>query len=337
MEGTYKGVVLHKYQGKLSVEEVPHRKLENDEILVKIHCCSILPADLALLQGMYGKYLPDLPRVFGLEGSGEIVAVAENVDKSIIGKRCGVSGVSSSNNFHGVWSEYCYSSINTVLIFDIEIPYEKICNSLVNPLTAAGFIETIKSHGSKSVAHTGASTAFGRMFMKLCITEGIEVINIVRKAESIDELKKLGGTHFVNTSNENWQDELKLLCEKLDVSILFECVGGSITGKCLSCIKNYGVIYHFGNLELSRLSDIDTNDFVFGHKRLEGWNAGDFIKNSSEEKLESWRLKIKNDFEENNGNIFKTEYREKTFKLDQIEEAFGEYLTSSGGKVLILP
>lgn len=332
---TYKGATLEKYKGELKVQEHQHRDLTKGEVLVKIKSCSIMPADLALLQGVYGSSQPTLPRIFGLEGAGIVESVGEGVNKDIIGKHVGVFANSTSETYHGVWSEYCYVPFENLIVFDEKVDFDVIATAQGNPLTAIGFIETLKSKGQKSVAHTGASSAFGRMFMRLCINEGIEVINIVRKDSSIDELKKYGGKHFINTSKENWDKELKELCDKLDVSILFDCAGGKITGKCLKAIKDYGTIFHFGNLELSRLGDIDPNDFIFGHKKIEGWWMAKFLKSASPEQIEKHRNFIKQDFEKNDGALFKTDFK-SSFKLDELEKAFESYLTGSG-KILIKP
>ena len=335
MVTTYKGATLLKFKGDLKIMEHNHRELDDDEVLVKVMSCTILPADLALLGGLYGSALPSLPRVFGMEGSGVIEKVGKGLDSSLIGKICGVVGVSSTKNFHGTWSEYVYTQRHNLMIFNKEMDFDQIAACQGNPLTACGFIETIKSSGKKSVAQTGSSSAFGKMFMRLCIQEGIEIINVVRKQSNIDDMKKLGGKHFVNTSEKGWEIEFKKLCNELDVSILFDCAGGDITGKCFSGLKQGGILYHFGNLELKRLSNIDPNDFIFGKKRIQGWWLTHWLLSSSKETLDHWRNVIVKDFEENKGEIFST-YFTASFPLREIEKAFECYMTTSG-KVLMKP
>lgn len=335
MEGTYKGITLMKFNGDLKIADHSHRELKPDEVLVKIMSTSILPADLALLNGMYGSALPKLPNVLGMEGSGLVEKVGSNVDNSIVGKRCGLFAISSSSEYHGTWAEYCYVPYHNILVFDKEVDFDKITGCQGNPLTAVGFLDTIIKAGKKSVAHTGASSSFGRMFMRLCINQGIEVVNIVRKESSIKELSEFGGKHFVNTSVKGWEKDLKKYCDDLDISIIFDCAGGDITGNCISALKDYGTLYHFGNLELKRLEDLDPNDFIFGHKKMEGWWLNKWMTNASQETLTYWRNIIKDDFENNDGKVFLTEYK-GSFKLTEIEQAFITYQTSSG-KVLFKP
>lgn len=342
---SFKAATLDKFKGDLKIKDHCFRELKSNEYLIKIMSTSILPADLALLNGLYGSSLPPLPRIFGMEGSGIIEQVGKDIDKSVLGKHCSIIANSSSPDFNGVWSQYAYAVKDNLLIYDKKVPFDTIFNSQANPLTACGFIDTIKNkHNKKSVAHTGASSAFGRMFMRLCIKEGIEVVNIVRKDSSIIELKEYGGKYFVNTSEDEWVDKLKKYCNDLDITILFDCVGGSVTGNCLKALKNKGVLYHFGNLELSRLSDIDPRDFFFNEKVFKGWWLSAWLEERSHDlkdkdlslnTIDYWRNIIKTDFELNDGKLFGTEFKKK-FDLNDIEKAFETYLTSSG-KVLIKP
>ncbi len=335
MNETYKAATLMKFKGDLKVVEHKHRDLKDDEVLVKIMSTSILPADLALLEGLYGSKLPSLPAVFGMEGSGLIEKVGKNIDQSLIGKHCGAVSLSSKDDFHGNWSQYNYTTLEKLMIFDKPIDFDKIASCQGNPLTACGFIDTLIQSGKKSTVITGASSAFGRMFLKFCVQEGIDIVSVVRKQSSIEELTQMGGKYFVNTSEQGWEETLKKYCDELSISTVFDCAGGAITGKVFKAMNSNGVLYHFGNLELKRLSNIDPNDFIFGHKHIKGWWLVTWLAETSSEKLNYWKEKVKKDFEENDGKIFGTEFN-SSFSLFDLEKAFEKYLTTSG-KILLKP
>jgi len=53
--------------------------------------------------------------------------------------------------------------------------------SLVNPLTAIGFLDIAKNLGVKTIIHTAAASSLGRMLNKFLLNEKINVINIVRR------------------------------------------------------------------------------------------------------------------------------------------------------------
>jgi len=65
--------------------------------------------------------------------------------------------------------------------------------SFVNPLTALGLVESIKNCKSKAAVQTGAASQLGRMIMKVCATENIQLINIVRREEQVKMLKEEHG------------------------------------------------------------------------------------------------------------------------------------------------
>lgn len=335
---TYKGITLTKFKGgECKLTEQKFRQLNDDEVLIKVYSATILPADLAFLEGTYGNFKPTLPRVVGQEGSGTIEKVGKNIDEKYIGKRCGVVSPTSSPDYHGLWSEYTYTKFENLIVFDKEdIDFDLIASSQSNPLTACGFIDTVKNlHKKNSCAQNCATTSLGKIFIKLCVKEGIELINIVRKESSIEELKSIGGKHFVVTSKKGWEDEFKRKCEELDVSILFDASGGEYSGKALKGLKKNGVLYHYGNMELKRLSSIDPNDLIFGKKRIKGWWLLEYMKNNLE-RFVYWKDVIKNDFEHNNAEVFSTNFIGK-FSLKKFEEGFGFYLSNSGGKVLLKP
>ena len=65
-------------------------------------------------------------------------------------------------------------------------------SSFVNPLTALGFIETMKMENHSSLVHTAAASNLGQMLIKICLADNIPLVNIVRKEEHEKLLKGLG-------------------------------------------------------------------------------------------------------------------------------------------------
>lgn len=322
--GTYKALNLEKFGEKTTVIEKQFRELQKGEVLLKIMCTTVRPADEFLMKGQYGKNLPSLPLVPGMEGSGVIVDVAEGLDKSLIGKHAAaIFSSSNSSEFHGAWAEYSYASIYSLLVFDEKLEFDKIYSAQINPFTAVGMIDTIREHGVTSIAQSGSSSEFGRMFLRLCINQGIEVINLVRKNQTIEELTKFGGKHFVNTSENGWQEKFKNLAAELNVTVMFDCLGGDLTGQCLTALPDGSTLYHFGNLELKNVSSVSTHDLIFRQKIIKGWWLSSWFANSKIENVLKWKNFIKEDYEKG-APIFSTSYDE-AFKFEDHEKAFESY------------
>ena len=65
----------------------------------------------------------------------------------------------------------------------------------VNPLTALGMVETMKREGHSALVHTAAASNLGQMLNRICLKDGIALVNIVRKPEQAALLREHGAKH----------------------------------------------------------------------------------------------------------------------------------------------
>lgn len=337
----YRSASLEKYGAKVGVvnKQLP-QNLNKDEVLVKVMCATIHPSDLNFLQGMYGYPRPEkFPMTPGFEGSGVIERVADNLPKSLVGKRVSITGdpnTTKGGTFTGVWSQYYLTRIHSVIVFDFDVEFEKICFSFVNPLTVCGFIDTYRKNKGKAIVQNGASSALGKMLIKICEREGIELINVVRNESHFEGLRKIGGKNLISTSNPNWWKDLRKVSAEHKANIFFDCVGGDMTGKMFSALPDGAILYHYGNLEFKRIGGIDSSEFLFKKKEMKGWWMTHWVRSITPEELKKWKDYIIEDFK-SKSPIFFTAYS-KIYPLDQVQQAI-EYYTQnmSEGKVIIKP
>jgi NADPH:quinone reductase-like Zn-dependent oxidoreductase len=335
---TYKVLELIKFGGELTLVDRKFRELQPKEILVKVICATIHPADMMKIQGIYGgDPQPNLPIIPGIEGSGIIVQVGNEIDSNLVGKRVGVLGSNTSDgSFEGLWGQYIYTTYSRLVIFNKEVDYELICFSFVNPFTAVGFLDTLKKKGVTSVGQNGASSAFGKMFIRLCHQEGIKTVNVVRKEEHFETLKSLGADFVLNSTSTDFEENLKQTLKENNVQNFFECVGGSTTGTTLKLLPIGSTLYHYGNLELTPASNIDSKSLIFEKKTLTGFWVSDWLRSIKPEEFGYWAKYVVTDFESDSG-LFKTSYS-KNFSLGEFKDAFEFYLKDmSGGKVILRP
>ena len=72
------------------------------------------------------------------------------------------------------------------------------------------------------------------MLIKVLGEEGIPLVNIVRREEQVELLKKEYGAQYVlNSSNANFDDELYALSKELGCNVGLECVAGDMPGRVL--------------------------------------------------------------------------------------------------------
>ena len=55
--------------------------------------------------------------------------------------------------------------------------------AIVNPLTALGMVDTMRNEGHRALVHTVGASNLGQMLNRICLKDGIGLVNIVRKPE----------------------------------------------------------------------------------------------------------------------------------------------------------
>ena len=108
----------------------------------------------------------------------------------------------------------------------------------VNPLTALGMTETMRREGHKALVHTAAASNLGQMLNKICIKDGIGLVNIVRSKEQADILRKIGAKHVVDSTAPSFMDDLTNALVETGATIAFDAIGGGkLAGQILTCME----------------------------------------------------------------------------------------------------
>lgn len=330
MEGSMTAVVIHEYKDKenCKVEQVPIPQPKKGEVLIKVHASPINPSDIVFLKGKYGvkKVLPAIP---GFEGSGEVVASGGGLSAwRLLNKR--VVFISSGDS--GAWSEYVVTRAKFCISLPKGINYYE-GSSILNPLTVVMFMEHIKQGRHEAVVQTAAASSCGKMLLRWCNSEQIPIINIVRREDQATILRYHGAQHIINTSETGWEDALTKLCANLHVTVAFDAISGSMTGKLLECMCEDSVVYVYGELGREKIDDIVSASVIFHNKRVEGlWLQG-WLR--AKGKLGNWNAIKK--AASLLPSILRTDISEK-FSIESIEEAMLFYKKNmSKGKVILTP
>ena len=272
--------------GALTVEIVPEALAspKAHEVLIEVEASPINPSDLALLFGpadlanaeySHGKIVAQMPEAairamagrvgqrmpVGNEGAGTVIAAGEDAQaQALIGKRVAcVPG--------GMYATHRIADARMCMELPADLPIELGAASYVNPLTALGFVETMKKEGFKGIVHTAAASNLGQMLVKLCAEEGIPLVNIVRKPEQAALLKDLGAEHVVDSSDPAFVPQLVEAIAASGARIGFDAIGGgtmasqilsameTVAAKNLTAYSRYGSyerkkVYIYGALDL---------------------------------------------------------------------------------------
>ncbi len=133
-----------------------------------------------------------------------------------------------------------------------------------------------------------------------------------------------------------FKNELNELCTANNVKLAFECIGGNTTGTVLESLTDDGTLIHYGNLSLRSITNLNTNDFIFKNKSIQGFWLFQYIKKNFNYDFERFYEYFMDNYMENmDNNVYEIEIQE-IFKPENFEEASKLYRNNMGkGKVLL--
>lgn len=253
--------------------EVPQPR--SGQVLIKVECAVINPSDIYMMQGDYNgefKY----PLTPGAEGSGTVVASGGGLWAwSLVGKRVGFTRMAERGGKFtrgGSYAEYIVTNAYQCVTLDDNVSWEQGACSFVNPITAVGLLDRCKHFGATAVIQTGAASSLGRMIIKLFREQGVTLVNIVRRKEQVELLKKEeGADHVLNSTDEDFDEQLKKKIEDLNCTVALEAVSGEMPGRILQFLPRFGVCISYGQLSEKKIGPMNPAIFIFKSQRLESF------------------------------------------------------------------
>ena len=357
---------------ELSIVTVDTPTPADDEVLIEILAAPINPSDLALLTTFGGdlsninihgtgddtvasmKVHPAVMRSMksrmdksmsaGNEGAGVVVDAGVNA-KGLIGKTVGLAGGS-------MYAQYkCAPAINCLVMEDGTTPSEA-ASSFVNPLTALSFVETMKMENHSAMVHTAAASNLGQMLVKICQSDGIPLVNIVRKKEQVEILKNIGAEYVCNTSDPDFMENLINALVETGATLGFDATGGGndgeLPGQILTAMEvaanknseqysrygseTYKQVYIYGGLDRSPTVLTRAYGMSWG---LGGWLLTPMLGKIGMERVQEMRTRIAKEIK----TTFASKYAEEISFEEMLQpEVINSYAKqSTGNKFLVNP
>ena len=306
----------------LAIEEVTFPEPKGNQVLVKMEAAPINPSDLAILTGAAdfenaeyspGKVVAKMPEPFnsgqksrhgkklpaGNEGAGTVVATGDSeTAKALMGQR--VSCVPGN-----AFSQYAIADANMCLPLG-DHSAEAGASSFVNPMTALGFAENAKMEGQSAILHTVGASNLGQMLNRICIEDGLGLVNIVRKDDQAELLKSQDATHVVNSSDDDFMKQLRDAIEDTGAFFGFDPIGGGkMVDSCFKAMEQVAVanmkeysrygsnqakrMFIYGRLDVSPTTL--TPSYGFGWT-LSGWLLFPFLQHAGQETMARMRKRV---------------------------------------------
>lgn len=172
----------------------------------------------------------DQPRPIGSEGGGTVVDAGSRV-RGLLNRRV-------TTNAGGMFAQYRLVRADQCLILPDAVSTAEGAAAFVNPLTVLGFLETMRLEGHTALVHTAAASNLGQMLLRVCLADGIPLVNIVRKDSQVNLLKGIGATHVINSSSPDFEAELIAAISQTGARLAFDAIGGGrLAGQLLLAME----------------------------------------------------------------------------------------------------
>ena len=246
-------------QLQLSLNAIPVPEPKENEVVIRMEAAPINPSDLAVLFGPADittarqegtaeqpVIVADVPAQFmkavkarvgkaipvGNEGAGTVVAAgSSDAAQALMGKVVGMFGGAAYRQYH------CVNIMQCLELMPGTTAVEG-ASSTVNPMTALAMTETLRMENHKALVHTAAASNLGQMLNRICIADGIDLVNIVRKPEQEKLLKDMGAKYVINSSADSFFADLTAALIETEATLAFDATGGGRLGSdVMTCME----------------------------------------------------------------------------------------------------
>ena len=340
-----------------------------NEVVIRIEATPINPSDLGLLfgaadlstikvvasanpaitaqipvramKGMAGRLDQSLP--VGNEGAGVVVAAGSSAEaQALLGKTVAVLGGAMYAQYRCITADQC-------LVLPPGTTPAEGASCFVNPLTSLGMVETMRREGHTALVHTAAASNLGQMLNKICIKDGIALVNIVRKPEQAALLKGIGAKYVCDESSPTFMADLTQALVDTGATIAFDATGGGdLAGRILTCMEaaltrtateysRYGSpihkqVYIYGGLNTGPTEFVRNFGFSWG---MGGWLLFPFLQKIGPAAVQTMRERVATEIK----TTFASSYSKEISLQEALQPAaiaiYGQRAT--GTKYLINP
>jgi NADPH:quinone reductase-like Zn-dependent oxidoreductase len=308
---------------ELSLANVPVPEPKEDEVVVRVEASPLNPSDLGLLFGaadmstakasgtkqspvvtakvpeaamraMGGRLDESMP--VGNEGAGVVIKTgSSDAAKALMGKTVSMIG-------GAMYAQYRVARAGEVMPLPAGTTAADGASWFVNPLTALGMTETMRREGHKALVHTAAASNLGQMLNKICLKDGIGLVNIVRNKEQADILRKIGAKYIVDSSAPSFMDDLTNALVETGATIAFDAIGGGklvgqiLTGMEIAANKTAKVYSRYGSSvhkQVYSYGGLDTRPTELNRAFGMAWGIGGWLLTSFLQKVGADGMKLR--------------------------------------------
>ena len=236
-----KAIVVRELGGpeRLVLDDLPDPEPGPRQVLVEVSAAGINFIDTYQRNGLYPMDLPYTP---GLEGSGRVIEVGEDVHGLSVGDRVAwVSALGSYAERH-------------VVPADAAIP---VPDEVGDDVAAALLLQGITAHylatdtfplsaGDICLIHAGAG-GVGLLLTQIAKRKGAEVVTTVGSADKAELSEEAGADVVVIYTEKDFKEEVEQRFGPNSLDVVYDGVGATTFEKGLDLLRPRGMMVAFGN------------------------------------------------------------------------------------------
>lgn len=250
--------------GNVKLIDWPDPTAKPGELIVKTEASALNHLDLWLGRGLPGLDL-DYPRITGCDGCGIVESVGDDVDKSWVGKRVILNAAVPQNETAlpsmtpapadirmigehdpGTLAEKFVAPVtNVVEVGDID-PIEAAAFGLTHLTAWRMLISKAQLQCGQTVLITGIGGGVALASLNIAKHFGCKTIVTSRHQTKLDQAAKLGATHCILDTGEDWSREVRSLTAKQGANICADSVGKAIHMSCIKSLARGGIFVTCG-------------------------------------------------------------------------------------------
>jgi mitochondrial enoyl-[acyl-carrier protein] reductase / trans-2-enoyl-CoA reductase len=266
----------------LRVESRPWPTPAPSGAIVKMRAAPINPADLNQIEGKY-PIRAELPATPGFEGAGVVVDLGAKVTNVAAGAL-----VILPHNV-GTWREAVAVKAEELVVVPAGIEPVHAAMLKINPMTAWRLLhDYVDLRGGDWLIQNAANSAAGHAVIQIARELGYKTVNVVRRAELINELRAQGGD-VVLVDCENLREEVKAATSGALIRLGLNAVGGDSALRLANCLAPGSTLVTFGAMSLQPLK-IPNGLLIFKDLRFRGiWINKWYDNATKQERMEAFQ------------------------------------------------
>ena len=278
------------------------------EVNIKVEAGPINPAELLLIEGKYASR-PPLPARLGIEGVGTITAVGDGVNELGVGDR--VMSLGRTN-----WAEEIQVSSGAVVKVPKDADVQQLSMLKVNPATAMFMLERyVNLKPGDWVIQNAANSAVGRYIIQLAKTKGVKTLNVVRRTELVEELRKIGAD-VVLLDGDDLAKRVRSEVGDANIPLAIDAVAGEGTLSLGGALSEGGTVVNYGLLS-GKPCQLTPEMVVFQGITLTGFWLAKLLGTMKPDELQALYVELASQI--TNGNLYTPV--ESAYRLDQLSDA----------------